>query len=360
MPHKRSYLLCLSFIKQIKFSIMKKILIVAIATITILSACKKDNTSTDITYNAAYVVNGSSNSISVINLSNNTVARTINLTGVSYPHHIALSPDKTKIIVGVPGMDLSNGHSNIMAGMTGMFIVLDAVTGNTLKTVSLPMMNHNAIFSPNGTEIWTSQMDSMGKVLVYDATTYALKKTIDVGMMPLEVTFSKDATMAFVCNSMDSTVSAIDINTKAIMSNIQVNSEPIGAWQGADNKMYVDCEEAQKVNVVDVSSMSVYETVNLGFMPGMAQMQNTVKELWATDPMAGKVHWWTWDTGMNMWMHAGEVATGAGAHAIAFNGNTAYITNQTAGTVSVLNVTTHTVTNTLTVGSKPNGLVLKL
>lgn len=339
---------------------MKKIFIVAIATIAIITSCKKDNdTNTDITYNAAYIVNGSSNSISVINLSNNTVARTINLTGVSYPHHIALSPDKTKIIVGVPGMDLSNGHSNIMAGMTGMFVVLDAVTGNTLKTISLPMMNHNAIFSPNGTEIWTSQMDSMGKVLVYDATTYTLKKTIDVGMMPLEVTFSKDATMAFVCNSMDSTVSAIDVNTKAIMSNIQVNSEPIGAWQGADNKMYVDCEVAQKVNVVDVNSMSVYETVTLGFMPGMAQLQNTVKELWVTDPMAGKVHWWTWDSGMNMWMHAGEVATGAGAHAIAFNGNTAYITNQTAGTVSVLNVTTHTVTTTITVGSKPNGLVLK-
>lgn len=114
---------------------MKKIFIVAIATIAIITSCKKDNdTNTDITYNAAYIVNGSSNSISVINLSNNTVARTINLTGVSYPHHIALSPDKTKIIVGVPGMDLSNGHSNIMAGMTGMFVVLDAVTGNTLKT----------------------------------------------------------------------------------------------------------------------------------------------------------------------------------------------------------------------------------
>ena len=39
---------------------------------------------------------------------------------------------------------------------------------------------------------------------------------------------------------------------------------------------------------------------------------------------------------------------------------TAYITNQTAGTVSVVDVMTHTVTKSITVGAKPNGIVLKL
>jgi len=59
-------------------------------------------------------------------------------------------------------------------------------------------------------------------------------------------------------------------------------------------------------------------------------------------------------------MEAGNLATGAGAHAIVFNGNTAYITNQTAGTVSVVNVSTHTLTSIISVESKPNGIVLKL
>lgn len=343
---------------------MKKIFFLAVASISILSACKKNSSentsSTDITYKAAYVINGSTNSISVIDLSSNTVKRTINLSGISYPHHVCISPDNSKIIVGVPGMDLSNGHSNIMTGMPGMFVVLDAVTGNVLKTVNLPKMNHNAIFSPDGTEIWTAQMDSMGKVLVYDASTYTLKNTIDVGMMPLEVTFSKDGMMAFVCNSMDSSVSAIDVNTKSVMATISVNAEPVGAWQGADNKMYVDCEGGQTVDVIDVNTMTVVRNLSCSYMPGMAQWQNTAQELWVTDPMAGQVHCWNWDTSMSMWMTRGDVTTGAGAHAIAFNGNTAYITNQTAGTVSVVDVTTHTVIKTITVGSKPNGIVLKL
>jgi YVTN family beta-propeller protein len=37
-----------------------------------------------------------------------------------------------------------------------------------------------------------------------------------------------------------------------------------------------------------------------------------------------------------------------------------YVTNQTANTVSVVNVTNHTVTKTISVGKKPNGIVIKM
>jgi len=57
----------------------------------------------------------------------------------------------------------------------------------------------------------------------------------------------------------------------------------------------------------------------------------------------------------------GEIPTGAGAHAIAFStdGRSAYISNQEAGTVSVIDLATRAVTATLIVGSKPNGLVFR-
>ena len=63
-----------------------------------------------------------------------------------------------------------------------------------------------------------------------------------------------------------------------------------------------------------------------------------------------------------MWMHGSSLNTGAGAHAIAFttDGNTAYVTNQTANTVSVVNTSNHLVTKTINVGKKPNGIVIKM
>lgn len=94
---------------------------------------------------------------------------------IMWPHHIYLNPSKTQLAIGVPGMDLSAGHSGGMMGMKGAVVLLDATTGIISKNLQLPMMNHNAVYVNNGSEIWTSQMDSLGKVLVYDANTYALK-----------------------------------------------------------------------------------------------------------------------------------------------------------------------------------------
>lgn len=54
----------------------------------------------------------------------------------------------------------------------------------------------------------------------------------------------------------------------------------------------------------------------------------------------------------------GEIATGAGAHAITFAGkSTGYVTNQEANSVSVIDVATRMVTKTIPVGKKPNGVV---
>jgi YVTN family beta-propeller protein len=246
--------------------------------------------------------------------------------------------------------------------MNGKLLIVDALNGSIVKNITLPLMNHNTIYSPNGNEIWVPQMDMNGKVLVYNASTNALINTINVGMMPAELTFSSDGTKAYVANGDDDSITVINTETKAIITTITVGDNPVGAWTGSNAKMYVDNEDGQTISVIDVATNSVDETITLGFMPGIASYNGPKNELWVSDPMAGKVHYWTWDAGMNMWMHGNSFNTGAGAHAIAFttDGNTAYVTNQTANTVSVVNTSNHSVIKTINVGKKPNGIVLKM
>lgn len=75
----------------------------------------------NIDYPAAYVVNGESDTLSVIKLSDNTVSDEIMLMDgtnmIMWPHHIYLNPSETQLAIGVPGMDLSAGHSGGMMGM---------------------------------------------------------------------------------------------------------------------------------------------------------------------------------------------------------------------------------------------------
>ena len=359
---------------------MKKLAFAVLGAALFVVSCKKkehEMTTTtpelNINYPAAYVVNGESNTISIIRLSDNTVTETIKLgemsnpshggmnmaTGISWPHHIYINSAKTQLAIGVPGMDLSGGHTGGMMGMTGKVAIVDAVKGTITKVIDLPVSNHNSIFSPNGTEIWTSQMQEKGKVLVYDATTYTLKNTIDVKMEPAEVTFSSDGSMAFVTNGGSDTVTVISVANKMVMGQVEVGDDPVGAWAGADGNMYVDNEVGQSITVIKVSDMSIVTTIALGFMPGMAAYNNAMSELWVTDPDNGKVHWYT--KSGSTYTHGGEFATGSGAHAIAFNadGMTAYVTNQSAANVSVVDVMNHSETKEITVGTKPNGITIK-
>lgn len=354
---------------------MKKT-IISLFTLT-LGGCMNMTTEQpqlNITYPAAYVVNGESSTVSVINLNTNVVTDLIQLTDdmsgmahganamfLQYPHHIYLNPTKNQIAIAAPGADLSQGHgTTTTASHSGgaKVAVLNANSGINVKLIDVPMMNHNAIYTPDGKEIWTSQMDEAGKILVYDATTYALKNTISVGKEPAEITFSNDGNTAFVANGMDNTVTAINPNTKTIVGTIPVGMNPVGAWTGSDNRMYVDNEDGQTVSIIDVKTLKVVETIALGFMPGFVAYHGDMKEMWVTDPMAGKVHWWTKDATGKM-IHAGAFATEAGSHAIAFKDMTAYVTNQEAGSVSVIDVMQHKVTKTILVGKKPNGIVIR-
>lgn len=321
-----------------------------------------------IDYPAAYIVNGESGTISVIDLNKNAVTETLELMGpdnamVMWPHHLSLYSifDMHRLAVGVPGMDLSEGHSGGMHDMKGKVLVLDAIKGKVLQTFELPVSNHNAIYSPNGREIWVSQMEMDGKVLVYDAQTYALKNTISVGKDPAEVTFSADGSKAYVANGGDNNISVIDPASKKVLTTIAVGAEPVAAWIGYDGRMYVDNEAGKTINVIDVAANVVVQTIDLGFMPGSAAHNPVKKELWVTDPGNSKVHYWTWDQAGNQWTHGGAFTTAAGAHAIAFtaDGNTAYVTNQMAASVSVINTNDHSKVKDIPVGKKPNGIVIK-
>jgi YVTN family beta-propeller protein len=353
--------------KQLKSNIF----LLAVTSIAInVSSCKKNDdmamNEKNIDYPAAYVINGESSTISVIKLSSNTITDSIDLMNsagsmIMWPHHIYHheSGGNHHLSIGVPGMDLSAGHTGGMPGMKGMVVVMDAVTGLLKKSFEVPLMNHNAVFSPDGTEIWTSQMDMAGKVLVYDAATYTLKNTINVGDEPAEVTFSADGTKAYVCNGMSNTVSVINPSTKAVTATISVEANPVGAWPASVGKMFVDNEDSQSISVIDVASNANLGTIILNFKPGYAAFNAAANELWVSDATNGKVAYYV-DMGGNTWMKHGEIVTGADAHAIAFNGSYAYVTNQGANTVSVINVSTHTKVKDILVGKKPNGIVMKL
>ena len=356
-----------------------------------ISSCQKDGTNiTQVNFDAAYVVNGESNTISVINLSTNKVDKTIDLpqfqvtSGMGmmgsggmvnmWPHHISLSPDKSKIAVSFPGSNFNGGagmmvssftSGNMMGGTSaniptqGKIVILDAVSGAILKEIALEGIAFNVAFSPDGKELWTALMMITGKVLVFDASTYALLNTITVGQLPTEVSFSDDGKKVFVANGMSNSVSVIDAATKKVLETAAVGNYPVGAWPGMGGMMYVNNEKGQSISMLDVMTNMMPNTLQLGFTPGMAIRNTMMNQMWVSDPIGSQVHMWT--AGNTGYMHGGAVPVGNGASALAFNksGTLCYVTNQTDGTVSVVDVPNLKEIMKITVGKKPNGIVMR-
>jgi len=316
----------------------------------------------NINYPAAYVVNGESNNIEVINLNDLNQKEQMSLNGAKFPHHINLSPDQSKLAVAITSTDLSAGHD--MSGSGGMssfkVMVLNSYTGKIEKEIMLSKMPHNGVFNTTGSELWIAQEDeNQSQVLVYNTGNWKLKNTILVAKGLSEVTFSQDGTKVFAANTMDATVSIIDPTTKTVLKTVPVGKDPVGAWPAANGHVYADNETDQTVTEIAVANGNVTETITLGFKPGYVAYHPGQQELWVSDATNGKIVYYKEINGQ--WVLQGNIPTGADAHAIAFSkdGTTAYVTNQGAGTVSVIKVADHAVTATIPVGKKPNGLVIR-
>lgn len=350
---------------------MKKILVYLIIILVLWSCIQNETTpELNVTFPAAFVINGESTTISVIDLNsaqtstislNKSVSKhaTYNMTDhVVFPHHIYLSPDGTKLSIGVPGVDLTEGHTGTHE-TGGKILIVDAKTGKVLSTTELSKPNHNSIFSPNGNEVWTTSMEHEGKTLVFDARSMILKNSIAVGKEPAEVTFSANEKYAFSANGGSNSVSVIDILTKKVIKTIEVGAEPVGAWTGADGNMYVDNEVGKTVSVINVDKLEVIETVDLGFTPGYVAYNQMSNEMWVSNAGQSFVYYFVREN--NKWKKAGSIQTGLDAHAIAFSkdGKLAYVTNQKNLSVSIVNTTNHTKIKDVQVGQKPNGIVIK-
>jgi YVTN family beta-propeller protein len=327
-----------------------------------LMACKHEEHEMplNIDYPAAYVVNGQDNNISVIQLSTNKVTETIGLKNVVAPHHISLSPDKNTLAVAITSTDLSGGHGGHGSSGNYKVLIIDAKTGLITKTIDLPKMPHNGAFNTAGTELWIGQADAnAGTVLIYNTADWSLKQTIAVGKNPSEVTFSTDGAYVFVANTGSASVTVINANTKVIRATLMVGADPVGAWPATNGKMYVDNETAKTISVIDVASATVTETINLGFKPGYAAYHSGTNELWVSDATNGKAVIYQRSGGT--WVKKSEVITGTDAHAIAFNSDLglAYITNQGSHTITVLNATTYAKVLNIPVGKMPNGIIVR-
>ena len=262
---------------------MKKIYIFLLLILAI--SCKKQELYDAVEPNRAYVVNGGSKTVSVIDLTSLEVVNTISLTTNDsiFPHHIYLSPDQLQLAIAMPEHDFSKGHNALHNNpRKGGVAVIDLSKANKVRTFDVVNANHNAIFSPDGREVWTAGYSHTGRIYVYDADSGKLKNEITVDADPSEVVFSSDGVYGLVTSGEGAFLQVIDVQTKSLEKKIKIDLAPSNVWTGKDNKVLISNAFKNSINVVDLNLLKVTDFLDFSFTPGFMAYLN--EDIWVADP----------------------------------------------------------------------------
>lgn len=107
---------------------------------------------------------------------------------------------------------------------------------------------------------------------IIDTETQEVVETIDVGQRPRGILLSKDHTKLYICASDDDTVQVLDLATRKIVDTLPSGEDPEQFSLHPNNKhLYIANEDDAIVTVVDVDTKDVLAQIDVGIEPeGMA------------------------------------------------------------------------------------------
>lgn len=292
----------------------------------------------------AYVTNFFSDTVSVINTTNNTLVTTIPVG--SHPIAVATTPDAARVYVA------NQNSANVS--------VINTATNAVIATVAVGIGPSGVAITPNGTRAYVTNQGS-DTVSIINTATNTVVTTVPVGVAPFAVVISPNGTRAYVTNRLSNSVTVINTADNTIITTIAVGVDPFAVATSPDGtRAYVANTYSNTVSVIDTSNNTVIATITVGSAPiaiAVADTPNNGTRVYVVNQSSHNV------TVINAATNAVITTVAVGFYpsgvAITSDGASAYVTNQGSGTVSEIDTTTNAVTGTVsTNGVCPFGIAI--
>jgi YVTN family beta-propeller protein len=322
----------------------------------------------------AFVTEGGLNVVAVINLATSKVTGTISV-GID-PEAIAISPDGSKALVTDYG-DLTHPGASIS--------VINVAT----KTVSATITDANKLQSPLGIAISpdgsTAYAANRGQitgpgssVAVIDLATHTVTSDVTVGGIPTNVAVTPDGTKVYVTTAIDTgVISVIDTATHAVTS-VDTSAHPISDMTGVaatpnGDTVYVAGFPGEDFNTgalpelgygylldaIDTGTDTVSDVVpTVGSSPDSIALSPDDTTAYVLGLGAGASSVVSVIDTATDEVTKGIFLSGGEALAVSPDGHWVYATQITAsgGEVAVIDTTSDTVTASIPVGNRPDGV----
>ncbi len=289
--------------------------------------------------NYAYVANNSANTVSVVQLSNNTVVKTIPVG--SFPYQVAVNQADTFAYV-------TNSGSNTVS-------VISTSTNAVVATIAVQFGPMNIALSPNGKTAYVSNGNSIS---IINTGTKTVTTNIPV-TNPIGLAVTPNGAFLYVVSSSAGNVLVISTLTKAIVATIPVGTNiPIALAISPDGSTaYVTNYNANTISVIRTADNTVANTINVSPGPFQEAISPDGRWLYVANYNAGGGNVVTAiDTSTQTVTSTIVVGTGPEQVSFSQDGSLAYVANFTTNNLSVINTASRTVVNTITAGKGATGV----
>jgi len=304
---------------------------------------------------AIFVANGMSSSVSVIDPVDGRVVGEIALDEGFHPHHMAISPDGTKLVIAAPNADLSQGHGDhAHDGAASKVYVIDSSNGDQKGVLDVAATVHNAAFLDDFSTMALGMMEH-GMIAGYGVDKLDEQWTTEVGADPLEVTLVSGNRIV-VANAGDGTLSILDGATHSVTDTTEVGQVPTAVWS-TPSGLFVSLEGDKKVAILSSGNLGeVTGSYDVGGVPGQVASGKSGGDVWIAVEDRGVVE--VRDPSNGEVTHTVEVGGKPHGVLVDQSAGLVYVTDEVGGRVVRIDAATYEVKDEIAVGESPNGIVL--
>ncbi len=200
----------------------------------------------------------------------------------------------------------------------------------------IPGKPEAVVIQPDGAYAWVGYTGKeRSGVAILDVVSGNLIKTIPTGAGSHDIVFSDDERYVFVTNSVENTVTVIDLPVHKVLKQIAVAPDPVSIdWSGLANAAYVAHDAGGAVTVVAGSSLSVIAEISAE--PGLNFLRITPDQRLAfvTNPYMDVVH--IVDVAQNRIVQTGDMEDQPDA--VYFSDDLAYIRHRNSEIVYMISL----------------------
>ncbi len=272
-------------------------------------------------------------------------------TGIG-PHEVAVSPDQSRAIITNYGAD-SPGNS---------LTIVDLENQQVSKTISLGEYQrpHGVEwFSDNKRAIVTAEAQQ--SVLIVDIDSGKILNTIKTRQQVSHmVVLGANEKTAYVTNLGSGSVSILDLDAGETIQSIKTGdgTEGITTVPGKD-EIWITNRSANTVNILDISSNEIIETLDSASFPIRAEVSTDRNRIAVSNAQSSEVAIFDVDARKQVRKISTVSGDEQGAPiglTFSSDGNRLFVANSTINQIAVIDTDSWKIVNSFTTGDTPDGI----